>query len=249
MAGALQGQVAVVTGGSRGIGRACAIALANEGADVVINYTSNEDAAKSAAAECEKAGVKTLIVKADVSNAAEAQALIKAAEDTFGKVDLLINNAGINRDKTIQRMSVEEWDTVVQTDLSSIFYLTNAALGGMRERNYGRIVNMSSIIGQMGNMGQANYAAAKAGMIAFTKTAAKELARFNITVNAVCPGFIETDMVSALSDDIKEALIKQIPLGRFGTAEEVADTVAFICKPAGAWYTGAQFSMNGGQYM
>ena len=249
MAGALQGQVAVVTGGSRGIGRACAIALANEGADVVINYTSNEDAAKSAAAECEKAGVKTLIVKADVSNAAEAQALIKAAEDTFGKVDLLINNAGINRDKTIQRMSVEEWDTVVQTDLSSIFYLTNAALGGMRERNYGRIVNMSSIIGQMGNMGQANYAAAKAGMIAFTKTAAKELARFNITVNAVCPGFIETDMVSALSDDIKEALIKQIPLGRFGTAEEVADTVAFICKPAGAWYTGAQSSMNGGQYM
>ena len=180
---------------------------------------------------------------------AEAQALIKAAEDTFGKVDLLINNAGINRDKTIQRMSVEEWDTVVQTDLSSIFYLTNAALGGMRERNYGRIVNMSSIIGQMGNMGQANYAAAKAGMIAFTKSAAKELARFNITVNAVCPGFIETDMVSALSDDIKEALIKQIPLGRFGTAEEVADTVAFICKPAGAWYTGAQFSMNGGQYM
>ena len=249
MAGALQGQVAVVTGGSRGIGRACAIALANEGADVVINYTSNEEAAKSAAAECEKAGVKTLVMQADVSNAAEAQALIKAAEDTFGKVDLLINNAGINRDKTIQRMSVEEWDTVVQTDLSSIFYLTNAALGGMRERNYGRIVNMSSVIGQMGNMGQANYAAAKAGMIAFTKTAAKELARFNITVNAVCPGFIETDMVSALSDDIKEALIKQIPLGRFGTAEEVADTVAFICKPAGAWYTGAQFSMNGGQYM
>ena len=249
MAGALQGQVAVVTGGSRGIGRACAIALANEGVDVVINYTSNEDAAKSAAAECEKAGVKTLVMKADVSNAAEAQALIKAAEDTFGKVDFLINNAGINRDKTIQRMSVEEWDTVVQTDLSSIFYLTNAALGGMRERNYGRIVNMSSIIGQMGNMGQANYAAAKAGMIAFTKTAAKELARFNITVNAVCPGFIETDMVSALSEDIKEALIKQIPLGRFGSAEEVADTVVFICKPSGAWYTGAQFSMNGGQYM
>ena len=249
MAGALQGQVAVVTGGSRGIGRACAIALANEGADVVINYTSNEEAAKSAAAECEKAGVKTLVMQADVSNAAEAQALIKAAEDTFGKVDLLINNAGINRDKTIQRMTVEEWDTVVQTDLSSIFYLTNAAVGGMRERNYGRIVNMSSVIGQMGNMGQANYAAAKAGMIAFTKTAAKELARFNITVNAVCPGFTETDMVGALSDEIKEALIKQIPLGRFGTAEEVADTVVFICKPSGAWYTGAQFSMNGGQYM
>jgi NAD(P)-dependent dehydrogenase (short-subunit alcohol dehydrogenase family) len=249
MAGALQGQVAVVTGGSRGIGRACAIALANEGADVVINYTSNEDAAKATAAECEKAGVKTLVIKADVSEADEAQSLVKAAEEAFGKVDILINNAGINRDKTIQRMSVDEWDDVIETDLSSIFYTTNAALGGMRERNYGRIVNMSSVIGQMGNVGQANYAAAKAGMIAFTKTAAKELARFGITVNAVCPGFTETDMVSALSDEIKEALIKQIPLGRFGTAEEVADTVVFICKPSGAWYTGAQFSMNGGQHM
>ncbi|MCK9494098.1 MAG: 3-oxoacyl-ACP reductase FabG [Dehalococcoidia bacterium] len=249
MAGALQGQVAVVTGGSRGIGRACAIALANEGADVVINYTSNEDAAKATAAECEQAGVKTLVVQADVSKAEDSQALIKAAEDAFGKVDILINNAGINRDKTIQRMTVEDWDAVIETDLSSIFYLTNAALGGMRERNYGRIVNMSSVIGQMGNIGQANYSAAKAGMIAFTKTAAKELARFGITVNAVCPGFIETDMVTALSDEIKETLIKAIPLGRFGTAEEVADTVVFICKPTGAWYTGAQFSMNGGQYM
>ncbi|MGE3960275.1 MAG: 3-oxoacyl-ACP reductase family protein [Dehalococcoidia bacterium] len=249
MAGALEGQVAVVTGGSRGIGRACAIALAKEGANVVINYTSNEDAAKATAAECEKAGVKTLVVKADVSEADEAQSLIKAAEETFGKVDILINNAGINRDKTIQRMTVEDWDDVIETDLSSIFYLTNAALGGMRERNYGRIVNMSSVIGQMGNIGQANYSAAKAGMIAFTKTAAKELARFGITVNAVCPGFVETDMVAALSDEIKENLIKQIPLGRFGTAEEVAETVAFICKPSGAWYTGAQFSMNGGQYM
>ncbi len=249
MAGALSGQVAVVTGGSRGIGRACAIGLANEGADVVINYTSNEDAAKATAAECEKAGVKTLVVKADVSKVDEAQGLIKAAEEAFGKVDILINNAGINRDKTIQRMTPAEWDEVIATDLSSIFYLTNAALGGMRERNYGRIVNMSSVIGQMGNIGQANYSAAKAGMIAFTKTAAKELARFGVTVNAVCPGFIETDMVTALSDEIKENLIKQIPLGRFGTAEEVADTVVFICKPSGAWYTGAQFSMNGGQYM
>lgn len=249
MAGALEGQVAVVTGGSRGIGRACAIALAQAGADVVINYTSNADAAKATASECEQAGVKTLVVQADVSKAEEAQALIKAAEEAFGKVDILVNNAGINRDKTIQRMTVEEWDEVIETDLSSIFYLTNAALGGMRERNYGRIINMSSVIGQMGNIGQANYSAAKAGMIAFTKTAAKELARFGITVNAVCPGFIETDMVAALSDEIKENLIKQIPLGRFGTAEEVADTVVFICKPSGAWYTGAQFSMNGGQYM
>lgn len=249
MAGALDGQVAVVTGGSRGIGRACAVGLAREGASVVINYTSNAAAAEETKKACEAAGAKALIVQADVSDAAQAKALIEAAEKEFGKVDILVNNAGINRDRTIQRMSVEEWDTVVQTDLSSIFYTTNAALGGMRERNYGRIINMSSVIGQMGNVGQANYAAAKAGMIAFTKTAAKELSRFGITVNAVCPGFVETDMVAALSEDIKKTLIGLIPLGRFGTAEEVADTVVFICKPSGAWYTGAQFSMNGGQYM
>ncbi len=249
MAGALDGQVAVVTGGSRGIGRACAVGLAREGASVVINYTSNTAAAEETKQACEAAGAKVLIVKADVSKADEAKALIEAAEKEFGKVDILVNNAGINRDRTIQRMSVEEWDTVIETDLSSIFYTTSAALGGMRERNYGRIVNMSSVIGQMGNVGQANYSAAKAGMIAFTKTAAKELARFGITVNAVCPGFVETDMVAALSEDIKKNLIGLIPLGRFGTAEEVADTVVFICKPSGAWYTGAQFSMNGGQYM
>jgi acetoacetyl-CoA reductase len=249
MAGALDGQVAVVTGASRGIGRACAIALANEGASVVINYTSNEEAANAARAEVEAAGAKALVVQADVSKAEDAQRLIQAAEQEFGKVDILVNNAGVNRDRTIQRMSSEEWDEVIQTDLSSMFYCTNAAIGGMRERNYGRVINMASIIGQMGNVGQANYAAAKAGMIAFTKSAAKELARFNITVNAVCPGFIETDMVSALSDEVKQNLISQIPLGRFGTAEEVAETVAFLAKPSGAFYTGAQMSLNGGQYM
>ncbi len=249
MAGALDGQVAVVTGGSRGIGRACAIALAREGATVVINYTSNAAAAEETKKAVEAAGAKALIVKGDVAKADEAQALVKAAEEAFGKVDILINNAGINRDRTIQRMSVQEWDEVVQTDLSSIFYTTNAAVNGMRERNYGRIVNMASIIGQMGNIGQANYSAAKAGMIAFTKSAARELARFNITVNAVCPGFVETDMVAALSDDIKKTLIQNIPLGRFGTADEIADTVVFLCKPSGAWYTGAQMNINGGQYM
>ena len=249
MPGALDGQVAVVTGASRGIGRACAVALAREGANIVVNYTSNEDAAKATQKAIEALGVKAIVVKADVGNAGEAKSLIEAAEKAFGKVDILVNNAGINKDKTIQRMSADDWDAVVQTDLSSIFYTTSAAVAGMRERNYGRIVNMSSIIGQMGNIGQANYAAAKAGMIAFTKSAAKELARFNITVNAVCPGFVETDMVAALSDDIKKTLIGNIPLGRFGTAEEVADTVLFLCKPSGAWYTGAQMSLNGGQYM
>ena len=249
MPGALDGQVAVVTGASRGIGRACAIALAREGADMVINYTSNAEAAESCKAEVEAAGVRALVVQADVSNVDDARRLIETAESEFGKVDILVNNAGINRDRTIQRMSAEEWDTVLQVDLSSAFYCTNAVVGGMRDRNYGRIINMASIIGQMGNIGQANYAAAKAGMIAFTKSAAKELARFNITVNAVCPGFVETDMVSTLSDEIRQTLISQIPLGRFGTAEEIAETVLFLAKPSGAWYTGAQLSPNGGQYM
>jgi acetoacetyl-CoA reductase len=248
MAGALDGQVAVVTGASRGIGRACAIELAKHGANVVVNYTSNKDAAESAAKEIEAHGVKALVVQADVSKADQAKTLIETAEKEFGKVDILVNNAGINRDRTVQRMSVDEWDSVIETDLSSMFYCTNAAVGGMRERNFGRIINMSSIIGQMGNLGQSNYAAAKAGMIAFTKSAAKELARFGITVNAVCPGFVETDMVMALSDEVKANLISQIPLGRFGTAEDVAATVRFLCTEGG-FYTGAQMSLNGGQYM
>jgi len=246
--GALDGQVAVVTGASRGIGRGCAIELARQGANIVVNYTSNAEAAESCKAAIEAEGVQALVIQADVSKPEDAQRLISAAEEQFGKVDILVNNAGINRDKTVQRMSVEDWQSVIETDLSSMFYCTNAVVTGMRERNYGRIINMSSIIGQMGNLGQANYAAAKAGMIAFSKSAAKELARFNITVNAVCPGFVATDMVEALDDKIKEALIAQIPLGRFGTVEEVASTVRFLCTE-GSFYTGAQMSLNGGQYM
>ena len=248
MAGPLDGQTAVVTGASRGIGRACAIELARAGANVVINYKTNEEAANSCKEAIEAEGVKALVVQADVSDAAQAKALIETAEKEFGQIDILVNNAGVNRDRTVQRMSTEEWDEVIQTDLSSMFYCTNAVIAGMRERNYGRILNMASIIGQMGNLGQANYAAAKAGMIAFTKSAAKELARFNITVNAICPGFIETDMVTSLNDEIRQNLISNIPLGRFGTAEEVATTVRFLCTEGG-FYTGAQLSLNGGQYM
>ena len=248
MAGRLDGQVAVITGASRGIGRACALELAREGASIVVNYNGSEEAANSCKEEIEALGSKAIVVQADVSNAEDAARLIATAEEEFGKVDILVNNAGINRDRTIARMSAEEWDGVISTDLSSMFYCTNAVLGGMRERNFGRIINMASIIGQMGNIGQANYAAAKAGMIAFTKSAAKELARNQITVNAVCPGCVETDMVAALPDEVKENLISQIPIGRFGTAEEVAATVRFLCTE-GDFYTGAQMSLNGGQYM
>ena len=248
MSDVLSGQVAVVTGASRGIGRACAIELAKHGANIVVNYTSNADAAESCKKAIEAEGVKALIVQANVSKSEQAQQLIATAEEQFGKVDILVNNAGINRDRTVQRMAVKEWQEVIETDLSSMFYCTNAVVTGMRDRGYGRIINMSSIIGQMGNLGQSNYAAAKAGMIAFTKSTAKELARFNITVNAVCPGFVATDMVQALDDKIKETLISQIPIGRFGTPEEVAATVRFLCTE-GSFYTGAQMSLNGGQYM
>jgi 3-oxoacyl-(acyl-carrier-protein) reductase len=248
MSGALEGQVAVVTGASRGIGRACAIELARHGADLVLNYVSNADAAESCKAEIEALGVKAVIVQADVSVAAEAEALIDTAVEQFGKVDILVNNAGINRDRTISRLSVEEWDEVISTNLSGMFYCTRAAVPGMREHNYGRIINMSSVIGQMGNLGQANYGASKAGMVGFTKTAARELARNNITVNAVCPGFITTDMVNALSDEIQDNLKSQIPLGRFGEPEEIAAVVRFLCTEGG-WFTGSELSPNGGQHM
>ena len=245
----LADKVALVTGASRGIGKACATALAQRGASIVLNYVANKDAAEVAKAEFEALGSKVLIVQGDVSVEDEARALVAAAETEFGQVDILVNNAGVNRDKTVQRLTGDAWREVIDTNLSSCFYTTNAVLDGMRERSFGRIIQISSIIGQMGNIGQSNYAASKAGMIAFTKSTAKEVARFGITVNAVCPGFVETDMVAALPDEIKQSLLSNIPLGRFGTAEEVGETVAFLCGPSGGWYTGSQLTMNGGQYM
>jgi NAD(P)-dependent dehydrogenase (short-subunit alcohol dehydrogenase family) len=248
MAARLDGRVAIVTGASRGIGRAVALELANSGAKVVVNYTQARDMAEGLVEEVKKAGGEAVPVQADVSSFDECKRLVDESMNAFGQVDILINNAGINRDRTIQRMSPDEWHQVIETDLSSAFYMTNLLVGHMRERNYGRIINMSSIIGQSGNVGQANYAAAKAGLIAFSKSAAQELARFNITVNAMCPGFVETDMVTALSDDIKAQLIAKIPLGRFGKPEEVATFVRYLCAE-GDWITGQQFNPNGGQYM
>ena len=244
----LDDRVAIVTGASRGIGRAVAQELAHVGARVVVNYSQAQDKAQGLVDEIVGCCQGAIAVQADVSKPEECKKLVEAALAAFGHIDILINNAGINRDRTIQRMSIEEWDTVIATDLSSAFYMTNLVVGHMRERNYGRIINMSSIIGQSGNIGQANYAAAKAGLIAFTKSAAQELARYNITVNAMCPGFVETDMVTALSDDIQKALIAKIPLGRFGTPEEVATFVRYLVTE-GDWITGQQLNPNGGQYM
>jgi len=244
----LEGQVAVVTGASRGIGHACAEELARCGAAVVVNYNQSPEPAEQLAKQINDGGGRAITFQAHVGNADEAKALIDKTIETYGQIDILVNNAGVNRDRTLKRLSVAEWDEVISTDLSSAFYCTSAAVPHMTERNYGRIIVMSSIIGQMGNVGQSNYAAAKAGLIAFAKSAAKELARNNITVNAMCPGFVETDMVIALSDEVKKNLLAQIPLGRFGRPEEVAAFVRFLCTE-GDWITGQQFNPNGGQYM
>lgn len=244
----LEGRVAVVTGASRGIGRACAEELAREGAAVVVNYFQSPEPAEDLVKQIEASGGRAIAVKAHVGNPDECKAMIDKTIETYGQVDILVANAGVNRDKTLKRMSVDEWNEVINTDLNSAFYCTSAVIPHMTERGYGRIIVMSSIIGQMGNLGQANYAAAKAGLIAFAKSAAKELARSNITVNAMCPGFVETDMVMALSDDVKKALLANIPLGRFGRPEEVATFVRYLVTE-GDWITGQQFNPNGGQYM
>ena len=244
----LEGQVAIVTGASRGIGRAVAEELAAWGAAVVVNYFQSQEPAEALVGELASKGCRAIAVRAGVGHPDDVLALVQRTIDEFGQVDILINNAGVNRDRTVRRMSVDEWQEVINTDLSSAFYCTSAVVPHMIERTYGRIINMSSIIGQMGNVGQSNYAAAKAGLIAFTKSAAQELARYNITVNAMCPGFIETDMVLALTDEVKQALISRIPLGRFGKPEEVASFVRYLCTE-GDWITGQQFNPNGGMYM
>jgi len=244
----LEGQVAIVTGASRGIGRAVAEELAAWGAAVIVNYFQSQEPAEALVGELASKGCRAIAVRAGVGHPDDVLALVQRTIDEFGQVDILINNAGVNRDRTVRRMSVDEWQEVINTDLSSAFYCTSAVIPHMIERTYGRIINMSSIIGQMGNVGQSNYAAAKAGLIAFTKSAAQELARYNITVNAMCPGFIETDMVLALTDEVKQALISRIPLGRFGKPEEVASFVRYLCTE-GDWITGQQFNPNGGMYM
>lgn len=244
----LNGQVAIITGGSRGIGRAAALALATEGAKVVINYASSSTAADAVVAEITQAGGEAIALQGDVSKADQVDTLFNKVTETWGKIDVLVNNAGITRDTLLIRMKPEDWQAVIDLNLTGVFLCTRLASKIMLKQKSGRIINITSVAGQMGNPGQANYSAAKAGVIGFTKTVAKELASRGITVNAVAPGFIATDMTKELKNT--EEILKFIPLGRYGQPEEVAGMIRFLAAdPAAAYITGQVFNVDGGMVM
>jgi acetoacetyl-CoA reductase len=246
--GTLKEAVVVVTGASRGLGRAIAEEMGRGGAKVVVNYSRSKESAEELVQRISEDGGEAIAVQGDVSDPEQAKALIDKTIERFGRIDVLVNNAGINIDRTLKRLSVEDWDKVIQVDLNSAFYTVHAALPHMMEAGGGKIINMSSFVGEAGNIGQANYSAAKAGLLGFTKTAAKELARNSITVNSICPGFIETDMVAAIPEDAKEKLLKTVPLGRFGKPDEIARAVRFLIED-GDYITGQALDINGGVYI
>ncbi len=245
----LEGKVAIVTGGSRGIGRAISLRLAAMGALVYINFVSRPDAAEETKALIEQAGGKVRIMAFDVADAEQIQAAFKKIVDEAGRLDILINNAGITRDGLVARMKESDWDSVLDTNLKGAFFCAKAASKTMMKQRWGRIVNISSVIGFAGNAGQVNYAAAKAGLIGMTKAMARELASRNITVNSVAPGYIITDMTDALAEDVQAQMKKEIPLGSLGTPEDVAGAVAFLVGEDGRYLTGQTLHVNGGMYM
>ena len=245
----LSGKSAVVTGGSRGIGRAIAIRLATQGADVAFSYRGNEAAAKETAAAIEALGRRALPVQADVSDPAAADTLVKTALEAFGKIDILVNNAGVTRDDLIMRMSLDDWRTVLETNLFGAFYVVKAVTRPMLKAKGGRIINITSVSGQAGQIGQANYSSAKAGLIGLTKATARELASRGITCNAVAPGFVLTELTQDLPENLMKQLTDATPLGRFGTTEEIAAAVAFLASDEAAFITGQVLGVDGGLVM
>jgi acetoacetyl-CoA reductase len=242
----LTGKACLVTGGSRGIGRAIALELGRNCASVAVGYANNKEAADEVAAEIVSSGGQSFAFRCDVQDPAAIEPAVASVVERFGKIDVLVNNAGITRDRSLAKMSAEEWDDVLQTNLSSVFHLTSRVLPHMVKAGYGRIVNISSVIGLHGNFGQANYAAAKAGIVGFTKAAALEVARKGITVNAIAPGFIETEMIAAMPDEVRAAILAKIPMGRFGRPEEIAQVVAFLVSSD--YITGQVIAIDGGLY-
>lgn len=245
----LDGKVAVVTGASRGIGRAVAIQLAKAGAKVVINYAGNHQAAEEVLDTIQSFHGEALLVQGDVSQAADVENLMKQAQERFGRIDILVNNAGITRDGLIMRLKESDWDAVLNTNLKGVYLCTKAVSKIMMKQRAGKIVNMASVVGIMGNAGQANYAAAKAGVIGFTKSMARELAGRNIQVNAVAPGFIATDMTDVLSDEVKADLESKIPMQKLGQPEQVADAVLFLASDFASYITGQVIHVDGGMVM
>jgi len=244
----LVNRVAIVTGGAKGIGKAIAFSLAKKGAKVVINYNSSEQSAKAVVDELTLEGYEALAVQANVAEFEQTKALVERTIEHFGRLDIIVNNAGITRDRTFKKLSEDDWHEVINVNLSSVYNTCNAALPHLLESDNARIVNISSVIGQAGGFGQTNYSAAKAGMIGFTKSLAIELAKSNITVNTVCPGFIETDMLSEVPENVKEQIKAKIPKRRFGTADEIAKAVLYLCQD-GEYITGQQINVNGGLYV
>lgn len=249
MFASLEGKKALVTGASRGIGRAIAIALAEAGADVAVNYSGSEAAAAETARAVEAAGRRAVLVKANVGKADQFEAMVKEVIDQFGAIDILVNNAGITRDNLIMRMKEEEFDEVIETNLKGVFNGIKAVTRPMMKQRSGRIINISSVVGVLGNAGQANYVAAKAGVIGLTKSSARELASRGITVNCIAPGFIQTEMTDKLSEEIKSSMSAQIPLARFGRTGDIASAVRFLSSDAASYMTGQTIHIDGGMYM
>ena len=245
----LGGKCAVVTGASRGIGRAIALQLASEGAKVVVNYSGSEQKALEVVEEIKNNGGEAIAVQANVAESDSVQNLMKTAIDTYGSIDILVNNAGITRDNLLMRMKENEWDDVIDTNLKGVFLCTKAVTRQMMKQRAGRIINISSIVGVAGNAGQANYVAAKAGVIGLTKTTAQELASRNILVNAIAPGFITTEMTEALPEEIKETMLKQIPLAKLGQPEDIAKAVVFFASDNANYITGQTLQIDGGMVM